>query len=1356
MAIFQVQEYTAGQHKVNNWVISAFLHQLHVVDNRVGIYDNGRRQYIVPLTIFSDWLDPAGAPYGSVALLITDLNTFFFDVSLPYPEVDTRNDLPITLGTPSIGEKYLVNNPVSDTIMGIPYRTYQSGLYRRDTNAGALSDWRRLNVKIQYTDAELQVHGVGDTGKVFKFLASGLTSGTIRELTIQDADGTIAYLSDITGALHVIGPGSATDNAIARFDTTTGKLIQNSSVLIDDSGNVTLVGKAKIVGYIIQSFTLSIPNIVNDRVKVGEFFFGVNRGTAHIEISILTGSTFVAKQYSFVATRGEQSALTEVLPVIESDTNTGNNFELEIQDDNNDLQIYVRRTAGTANMAAKHITVRVTGSEGSGGIFTADGSTIDAVAAPSIFHKSSVVSMDTDAETLTIGLASTIINLKGTINVVDFMRIERTSNEIALILRDSGGDDTILHTVNDGQGNYNIMIGVDGDGNHIITGDGASKLLLNGHNVDGYTSLNAAPMGDSGDPVVFNIGISLDSTDQLLRIGNPANISGLSVGQGNAIADVDGNLITDFIDARSAAGLTLATTSGDVVLSPVGNVLLSPAGGEVQVDVVNALLDILGNTKVRGGTNSNKYDLVELSSTDVGSGPFAGGKVRGNFYYVADSTADNLHIYDLTDLTAPQLVGTLNIASTNFGGIDVVGQYVYLTDTTGDTLYIVDALDKTNPVLVGTPPTLAGVTNPRGVRGTAGVVFMCSDTQFTSVDITDLSNPVQIQTISIPGNGTINFELEGIYAYVNTLDATNNVNIIDVSDPSNMSIVGQFDIGTNCRAVRKERSLLYCTGASGNLVILDVSDPTTPTQSASYAVAGDPRVLDVQNGIVYVGRQAGDDIAVVDASNLASIVEITNLFAVDQNPVSIDVQGNIMYVLDGNLDTLKIIDVSGSDFQNIKTGSIETSRAIVINDLTVGRSVTADGVQVGGGGVASGGQVTSTVDGVSQAVSQKSANVVEVFTAAQLPTTLVANTTYIIKAPIIITGGNEITIPNAGGIRILSTHREVNTITYTGTGTLFTSALMTGGFHCELTEFIGTGVGATLFALTGDNTAFSAAISFLQCDWKEWNNLGTITAYQAGIVMDHFGVSNVGSGLICSDGFFVGVHDTFWSNSVDMNDSFIHIDSNISRVSITNSGFNMGANPNERMVDIDAAFTGEVIINTVFAIPTGQMFDGAGLDEKSIYVNSRNVTNNIDSKSIGTAFIKNNVTETTIATQNVWVDFNLNAGVIGGSNLERFTLTDTTTGELTYIGLEPFSGTVIYSVTGVSAGGAQEFAFREVKNGLELPDAVEASIELGTDKLSTTVIVSLELVTGDTIRPQTKNNDGTSNVTISHWSVETK
>lgn len=44
------------------------------------------------------------------------------------------------------------------------------------------------------------------------------------------------------GSGDVVGPASATDNAVARYDGTTGKLIQNSSVTIDDNGTTTVGG----------------------------------------------------------------------------------------------------------------------------------------------------------------------------------------------------------------------------------------------------------------------------------------------------------------------------------------------------------------------------------------------------------------------------------------------------------------------------------------------------------------------------------------------------------------------------------------------------------------------------------------------------------------------------------------------------------------------------------------------------------------------------------------------------------------------------------------------------------------------------------------------------------------------------------------------------------------------------------------------------------------------------------------------------------------------------------------------------------------------------------------------------------
>ena len=51
-------------------------------------------------------------------------------------------------------------------------------------------------------------------------------------------DFSIPQGADGTGSGDVTGPASATDNAVARFDATTGKLLQNSTVTISDAGAI--------------------------------------------------------------------------------------------------------------------------------------------------------------------------------------------------------------------------------------------------------------------------------------------------------------------------------------------------------------------------------------------------------------------------------------------------------------------------------------------------------------------------------------------------------------------------------------------------------------------------------------------------------------------------------------------------------------------------------------------------------------------------------------------------------------------------------------------------------------------------------------------------------------------------------------------------------------------------------------------------------------------------------------------------------------------------------------------------------------------------------------------------------------
>lgn len=84
---------------------------------------------------------------------------------------------------------------------------------------------------------------------------SSSTPGLVLPGQIDEITGRV--LVDLGSAAgDVVGPASATDNAVARFDGTTGKLIQNSVVIIaDTTGNMTGVGT-------INTLTLPASNFV--------------------------------------------------------------------------------------------------------------------------------------------------------------------------------------------------------------------------------------------------------------------------------------------------------------------------------------------------------------------------------------------------------------------------------------------------------------------------------------------------------------------------------------------------------------------------------------------------------------------------------------------------------------------------------------------------------------------------------------------------------------------------------------------------------------------------------------------------------------------------------------------------------------------------------------------------------------------------------------------------------------------------------------------------------------------------------------------------------------------------------------
>jgi hypothetical protein len=85
-----------------------------------------------------------------------------------------------------------------------------------------------------YTDGQLLIgNSTGNT-----LTKATLTAGT--NITITNAAGAITIAaSGGGGSGDVVGPASSTDNALARFDLATGKLLQNSVGILSDAGVLT-------------------------------------------------------------------------------------------------------------------------------------------------------------------------------------------------------------------------------------------------------------------------------------------------------------------------------------------------------------------------------------------------------------------------------------------------------------------------------------------------------------------------------------------------------------------------------------------------------------------------------------------------------------------------------------------------------------------------------------------------------------------------------------------------------------------------------------------------------------------------------------------------------------------------------------------------------------------------------------------------------------------------------------------------------------------------------------------------------------------------------------------------------------
>jgi hypothetical protein len=130
--------------------------------------------------------------------------------------------------------------------------------------------------------------------------------GSSGQVLSTNGSGTLSWATGGGGGSgDVVGPASATDNAIARFDLTTGKLIQNSTVILDDAGTITGVAALAAVTVSVTSANAGTATITSGNLTFSS--------TAQRITGDMSNAT-VANRLMFQTSTANSGSTVQVIP----------------------------------------------------------------------------------------------------------------------------------------------------------------------------------------------------------------------------------------------------------------------------------------------------------------------------------------------------------------------------------------------------------------------------------------------------------------------------------------------------------------------------------------------------------------------------------------------------------------------------------------------------------------------------------------------------------------------------------------------------------------------------------------------------------------------------------------------------------------------------------------------------------------------------------------------------------------------------------------------------------------------------------------------------------------------------------
>ncbi len=234
--------------------------------------------------------------------------------------------------------------------------------------------------------------------------------------------------------------------------------------------------------------------------------------------------------------------------------------------------------------------------------------------------------------------------------------------------------------------------------------------------------------------------------------------------------------------------------------------------------------------------------LGGFASQDEWNGGVLDVAVEGNVASVADGFA-GFHLLSVSDPTHPVRLGGLQVDHARTIATRAGRSYV-----SGHRLHSIDVSDLTAPVLMGST-SISGAGFDVKVSG--GTAFVAGPYYLRLFDVSGPAAPVALGELSIVDarDGSA-VEVRADRAYLAA--GTSGLLVVDVSDPLKPNHLGGFKTAGNAVGVKLVEDLAYVAVGTGGLHVIDVGNPTNLTSVGTFSVPGFVTDVEVIGSTIYL------------------------------------------------------------------------------------------------------------------------------------------------------------------------------------------------------------------------------------------------------------------------------------------------------------------------------------------------------------------------------------------------------------------------------------------------------------------------------------------------------------------------